>query len=186
MRPSQWQFGARISANASAGHSIWLWTAPEPLALPLTLPLALPLAGQSGHDFWLDFVFGLSLRPLCVCLKVTCFYSWPCSAPSAASSSSPSSSSSPVCVCVFLVFSFSFSVWNYYLWVRIVVAVLKVIWIASIDLGTDRTHTHTHRHTHGYLLFIFWYLRQFALLNNKISSERVAFVFLLSVETENS
>lgn len=127
MRPSQRQFETRISTNASTGHSIWLWT-------DALCPCRAP-----------DMTFGLTSSP----------------------SRSASFSSSSRCHCVFegylflqlallffyfylfcfffpLVFSF-FVAWNYYLWVRIVVAVLKVIWIParpkSDRLGSHRTHS---------------------------------------------
>lgn len=70
MRPSQWQFGCEYLSKCIFG----------PQYLTLNRCCAdCPLPG-SGHDFWLDFVFisVAVLGPQPLCLKVTCFYSWPC------------------------------------------------------------------------------------------------------------
>jgi len=72
MRPSQWQFEARISTNASFSCHKEFDFKPMQYPWPLVYPCRAP-----------DMTFGLTLSPSlrwqALCLKVTCFYSWPCS-----------------------------------------------------------------------------------------------------------
>lgn len=153
MRPSQWQFGCEYLSKCIFG----------PQYLTLNRCCAdCPLPG-SGHDFWLDFVFisVAVLGPQPLCLKVTCFYSWPCC------------SSSQFIYIFFLVFHSRREAQP-----EIIIyefALLSPFWKWSESPGPDRTLS--------YLLVIFGYL-QFPLPNNKISPWALHLCFYFQLKTK--